>query len=65
VNAIAPGGILRNQPQDFINRYVQKTPMERMASEEDFKGAIEFLCSDLSKYMTGQVLIIDGGISIK
>ena len=65
VNTIAPGGIFRNQPQKFISKYEDKTPLNKMAKEEDFKGAVEFLCSDLSSYMTGQVLIVDGGFSIK
>jgi NAD(P)-dependent dehydrogenase (short-subunit alcohol dehydrogenase family) len=61
VNAIAPGGILRNQPEEFITRYVEKTPLKRMGNENDFRGAMSFLASDLSSYVTGQVLSIDGG----
>jgi NAD(P)-dependent dehydrogenase (short-subunit alcohol dehydrogenase family) len=64
VNTIAPGGICRNQPDIFVQRYVKKTPMQRMASEEDFRGAITFLVTDMSAYMTGQTLFIDGGWSI-
>jgi NAD(P)-dependent dehydrogenase (short-subunit alcohol dehydrogenase family) len=63
VNAIAPGGIYRNQPAEFVRRYVEKTPLERMATEDDFRGVIQFLASDLSKYVTGQVLTIDGGFT--
>lgn len=65
VNAIAPGGIFRNQPQEFITKYVDKTPLRKMANEDDFKGVIKFLCTDMSNYMTGQVLTVDGGLSIK
>lgn len=61
VNAISPGGIFRNQPEAFIARYAQRTPLGRMATEDDFRGAIAFLASDLSGYVTGQNLEIDGG----
>lgn len=61
VNSISPGGIIRDQPKEFIEKYVNKTPLKRMAIEEDFKGAIAFLSSDLSDYVTGQNIIIDGG----
>lgn len=61
VNAISPGGIFRNQPKEFVQRYETKTPLRRMATEEDFRGAIAYLSSDLSKYVTGQVLSVDGG----
>ncbi len=61
VNSINPGGILRNQNQQFINKYESKTPMRRMATENDFIGAIAFLASDMSKYITGITLNVDGG----
>ena len=61
VNAISPGGIFRNQPEIFVNRYKAKTPLGRMATEDDFRGIIAYLASDLSKYMTGQNLTVDGG----
>lgn len=61
VNAISPGGIWRNQPEQFVERYVERTPLGRMGVEEDIKGAALFLASDLSAYMTGQNLILDGG----
>jgi len=61
VNAISPGGILRNQPEAFVQRYVAETPLARMAKEDDFRGAVAFLVSDLASYMTGQILGIDGG----
>ena len=64
VNAISPGGIIRNQPEIFIKRYEKKTPLSRMGTEEDLKGALIFLASDLSEYVTGQNIIIDGGLSI-
>jgi NAD(P)-dependent dehydrogenase (short-subunit alcohol dehydrogenase family) len=61
VNAISPGGVWRNQQKEFVDRYVAQTPLGRMAKEEDFMGAIAFLASDLSSYVTGQNLVIDGG----
>jgi NAD(P)-dependent dehydrogenase (short-subunit alcohol dehydrogenase family) len=61
VNAISPGGILRKQPNNFIKKYVDRTPLSRMATEEDFKGIAAYLSSDLSSYVTGQVLNVDGG----
>ena len=64
VNVISPGGIFRNQPKDFVEKYEAKTPLNRMASEEDFLGVIAYLCSDLSKYVTGQDISIDGGWGI-
>jgi NAD(P)-dependent dehydrogenase (short-subunit alcohol dehydrogenase family) len=64
VNAIAPGGIFRNQEEEFVKRYEMMTPLGRMASEDDFRGAIAYLTSDASRYVTGQVLQIDGGWGI-
>jgi NAD(P)-dependent dehydrogenase (short-subunit alcohol dehydrogenase family) len=61
VNAISPGGIQRGQHPDFIKRYSSKTPLGRMAEEGDLRGPIAFLASDMSAYMTGQVLNVDGG----
>jgi NAD(P)-dependent dehydrogenase (short-subunit alcohol dehydrogenase family) len=61
VNAISPGGIWRNQPEDFHRRYIERTPLGRMASEEDLKGAVVYLASDMSSYVTGQNLLVDGG----
>jgi NAD(P)-dependent dehydrogenase (short-subunit alcohol dehydrogenase family) len=63
VNAISPGGLERGQPKIFQDRYVARTPLKRMGSEEDFKGVTAFLASDLSAYVTGQNLMVDGGWS--
>ena len=64
VNCISPGGIERGQDVRFQERYVSATPLGRMATEEDFKGVTQFLASDLSAYVTGQNLIVDGGWSL-
>ena len=61
VNALSPGGIERGQPAAFQERYRARTPLRRMAAEEDFKGAVAYLASDLSAYVTGQNLVVDGG----
>lgn len=61
VNCITPGGVFRNQAAIFVDRYEKKTPLGRMGKEEDFKGAILYLASDLSAYVTGQNLMVDGG----
>lgn len=61
INAISPGGIERDQPKKFKNRYISRTPLGRMGTEEDLKGVIAFLASDLSAYITGQNILVDGG----
>ncbi len=64
VNAISPGGILRQQPEMFQERYRMRTPLGRMGTEEDLKGAIAYLSTDLSLYVTGHNLVVDGGWTI-
>jgi NAD(P)-dependent dehydrogenase (short-subunit alcohol dehydrogenase family) len=61
VNAISPGGIYRNQPDAFVQRYEARTPLARMAHENDFRGSVAYLASDLSRYVTGKILRVDGG----
>lgn len=64
VNAISPGGVWRQQPEAFHDRYRARTPLGRMATEEDLKGAAAYLSSDLSQYVTGHNLIVDGGWTV-
>lgn len=61
VNTLTLGGVLAGQPKKFVEGYVKKTTLGRMADRTDYNGAILFLASDASGYMTGSNLIIDGG----
>lgn len=65
VNAIAPGGISRNQEKSFRDRYSAKVPMGRMAKETDVSEAVTFLVSPRSEYITGQIIAVDGGWTSK
>jgi len=47
-----------------VKRYERRTPLARMATEEDFKGVIAYLISDMSAYVTGQNIVVDGGWSV-
>jgi NAD(P)-dependent dehydrogenase (short-subunit alcohol dehydrogenase family) len=60
VNAISPGGVFRNQPKVFIQRYESRTPLQRMATEDDFRGVIAYLASDQSAFVSGQIISVDG-----
>ncbi len=64
VNMISPGGISRNQNKKFQKKYINSTPLQRMCKEEDIIFVVLFLLSNLSNYITGQNIIIDGGYSI-
>jgi NAD(P)-dependent dehydrogenase (short-subunit alcohol dehydrogenase family) len=63
VNAISPGGVYNNQPDEFVQRLANLIPLGRMANMDEYQAAILFLCSDASSYMTGTNLVIDGGRS--
>jgi len=60
-NCVCPGGYTNNQPSPFLQRYEQRVPLGRMLTNEDLKGAIIFLASDASRYVTGATLMVDGG----
>lgn len=64
VNSLSPGGVFQNQNPEFVAQLVNRIPLGRMANSDEYEGAIQFLCSDASKYMTGQNLVIDGGRSV-
>ena len=64
VNAISPGGVFNNQDPAFVERLTRLIPMGRMADVEEYRAAVQFLCSDASSYMTGQNLVMDGGRSV-
>jgi len=62
-NALCPGGIYADQPEDFVQRLTDLIPLGRMAKNDEYKGAVQFLCSDASAYLNGAVIPMDGGRS--
>ena len=63
-NALSPGGIFNYQKEEFLKRVSKLIPLGRMANVDEYKAAIQFLCSDASSYMNGHNLILDGGRSV-
>lgn len=61
VNALSPAGVYKNHDPKFVKKLAERIPLGRMATPEEYKGAIVFLASEASSFMTGANLIIDGG----
>lgn len=63
-NALSPGGVYNDQGDDFVQRLTSLIPLGRMANKDEYKAAVQFLCSDASAYMNGQNIVMDGGRSV-
>ncbi len=63
-NALSPGGIYNGQSDEFVRRLSSLIPLGRMATKDEYRAAIQFLCSDASSYMNGQNVVMDGGRSV-
>ena len=61
VNCLTPHGVFNDHEQEFIKRFSQLSPMGRMMKKEELVGAVMFLASDASSYVTGENLMVDGG----
>lgn len=63
-NALSPGGVFNGQGDEFIKRLTSLIPLGRMASRDEYRAAVQFLCSDASAYLNGQNIVMDGGRSV-
>ena len=64
VNCLSPTGVFNDHPEEFVKKLSSIIPMGRMAHIDEYKGAIAFLCSDASTYMTGENMVVDGGKTV-
>ena len=64
VNTLCPGGVLNGQDEEFLNRFNRLIPLGRPANPNEYQGALNFMLSDESSYMTGATIVIDGGRSV-
>jgi NAD(P)-dependent dehydrogenase (short-subunit alcohol dehydrogenase family) len=62
-NALSPGGVYNGQSDEFVRRLSTLIPIGRMATKDEYRGAVQFLCSDAASYMNGQNVVMDGGRS--
>ena len=62
-NALSPGGVFNGQGEEFVQRLTSLIPLGRMASRDEYRAAVQFLCSDASAYLNGQNIVMDGGRS--
>jgi NAD(P)-dependent dehydrogenase (short-subunit alcohol dehydrogenase family) len=62
-NALSPGGVYNGQGDDFVQRLTSLIPLDRMANKDEYRAAVQFLCSEASAYMNGQNIVMDGGRS--
>ena len=63
-NALSPGGVFNGQNDEFVKRLTSLIPLGRIASRDEYRGAVQFLCSDASAYLNGQNIVMDGGRSV-
>jgi len=63
-NALSPGGVLNGQDEVFVEKLINLIPLNRMAAVDEYRSAVQFLCSEASAYMNGQNMVIDGGRSV-
>ncbi len=63
-NALSPGGVQNEQGHEFVQKLITRIPMGRMASPDEYRATVQFLCSDASSYLNGQNIVMDGGRSV-